>query len=215
MLAWSRPKRSSVPGRKFATTTSARSQRARADSRSSSRRRSSTSERLLRFAALKYVAPPLASNGGPQRRVSSPSGDSIFTTSAPRSPSVWPTSGPASTREKSATRSPSSAAATASGGDAAREDLREHREVDVAARHDAHDLPLAGLASERGGGRERARPLGDHPRALGEQPDRRGDIVERRRPRRVEELRGVLPHARDQRAAARAVDPRRPVLDRG
>src|SRR4051794_24500159 len=180
MLAWSRPKRSSVPGRKFATTTSARSQRARADSRSSSRRRSSTSERLLRFAALKYVAPPRASNGGPQRRVSSPSGDSIFTTSAPRSPRVWPTRGPASTREKSATSRPSSAAATASGGGAAGEDLREHGEVDVAAGHDAHDLPLPRLARERGGKGERARSLGDHPRALRQHPDGRGDVVERR-----------------------------------
>ncbi len=48
-------------------------------------------------------------HGGPQARVSSPpSGRSTLMTSAPRSPSSIAASGPASTREKSATRIPSS-----------------------------------------------------------------------------------------------------------
>ena len=48
-------------------------------------------------------------HGGPQARVSSPpSGRSTLITSAPRSPSSIAASGPASTREKSATRIPSS-----------------------------------------------------------------------------------------------------------
>src|SRR5271166_3920121 len=48
-------------------------------------------------------------NGGPQRRVSSPSGLSTLTTSAPRSASVCPAVGPASTRASSTTRIPLSA----------------------------------------------------------------------------------------------------------
>src|SRR5213083_2888434 len=48
-------------------------------------------------------------NGGPQARVSSPpSGRSTFHTSAPRSPSIWVAYGPASTRERSRTTTPSS-----------------------------------------------------------------------------------------------------------
>src|SRR5271169_1394437 len=48
-------------------------------------------------------------NGGPQRRVSSPSGLSTLMTSAPRSASVCPVVGPASTRASSTTRTPASA----------------------------------------------------------------------------------------------------------
>src|SRR5882724_10742544 len=48
-------------------------------------------------------------NGGPQARVSSPSGLSTLMTSAPRSASVCPVVGPASTRESSSTRTPASA----------------------------------------------------------------------------------------------------------
>ena len=54
--------------------------------------------------------PGLATQGGPQVRVSSPApGGSTLITSAPRSPSIWAHSGPASTRVRSRTRMPSSA----------------------------------------------------------------------------------------------------------
>ena len=55
------------------------------------------------------------------------------------------------------------------------------------------DLPVAGAAAS--GGRERERPgaLGDHARALGEQPHGRGGLVERTRERAVEQLRRAAP----------------------
>ena len=60
------------------------------------------------------TSPRRSRHGGPQARVSSPpSGRSTLTTSAPRSPSSIAASGPASTREKSATRMPSSGAIAA------------------------------------------------------------------------------------------------------
>ena len=49
--------------------------------------RSSTTLRLLRFTAWKLQAMP-AWKGGPQPRASSPSGRSIFTTSAPSMPRI-------------------------------------------------------------------------------------------------------------------------------
>src|SRR5260221_9562073 len=48
-------------------------------------------------------------NGGPQARVSSSAGGSTLITSAPWSPSIIVQIGPASTRERSMTRRPSSA----------------------------------------------------------------------------------------------------------
>src|SRR5215217_2487294 len=50
--------------------------------------------------------------GGPQRRVSSPSGLSTLTTSAPRSASTCPAHGPARIRASSTTLSPASGAIT-------------------------------------------------------------------------------------------------------
>src|SRR5690606_41023951 len=47
-------------------------------------------------------------NGGPQRRVSSPSGASTLITSAPRSASVCPAHGPARMRASSTTFNPAS-----------------------------------------------------------------------------------------------------------
>ena len=69
--------------------------------------RSTPIERLLRFTLSKYeVLPGLV--GTPLSRVSSPrSGCSTLMTRAPRSASVMVASGPARTREKSATRTPS------------------------------------------------------------------------------------------------------------
>src|SRR5579859_950536 len=69
--------------------------------------RSSTTDRLFRLTARKYVATP-SLVGGTQRRVSSPSGLSTLITSAPRSASSIVQYGPASTREKSATMRPDS-----------------------------------------------------------------------------------------------------------
>ena len=72
--------------------------------------RSIVTDRLFRFTERKYVATPSASYGGPHSRVSSPvPGRSTLTTSAPRSASSIVAYGPASTREKSAIRTPSSA----------------------------------------------------------------------------------------------------------
>ena len=54
-----------------------------------------------------------------------------------------------------------------------RDQLRcELRQVDIAARDDADDRPLARPAGQRRGQRQRAGAFGDHPRLLGEQPHR-------------------------------------------
>ena len=61
---------------------------------------------MLRFAERKYVDSRASSgptNGGPHERVSSPVGDSILITRAPRSPSIIPACGPASARVRSRT----------------------------------------------------------------------------------------------------------------
>ena len=50
--------------------------------------------------------------------------------------------------------------------------LGEFAEVDVAARDDADDRPLAGLAAQRRGQRQRAGAFGDDPRLFGHQPHR-------------------------------------------
>ena len=63
--------------------------------------------------------------------------------------------------------------------------------------------------------RQRTRALRDHPSPLGDQPHSVGDLAERQRERAVQELRCVLPDARDQLTAARAVDEGRLVFDRG
>ena len=76
-------------------------------------RRSTRMDRLLRLTARKYAAVrvPAASSpthGGPQPRVASPSGGSTLMTSAPRSASTIVAYGPASTVERSITRTPAS-----------------------------------------------------------------------------------------------------------
>src|SRR5271157_2906923 len=68
-------------------------------------------------------------NGGPQRRVSSPSGLSTLITSAPRSASVWPVQGPARMRASSTTLTPERAVTSKERLDArlgAAEDQRVH-----------------------------------------------------------------------------------------
>src|SRR6185437_1309190 len=80
-------------------------------------------------------------NGGPQARVSSPSGLSTLITSAPRSASVCPIVGPASTRASSTTRTPASAAVIAEG-----------LVVDVAARCPLHHASHGPLPPLRRGG---------------------------------------------------------------
>ena len=97
-----------VPVRKFSTSTSARATRALATATSVSERRSRVMLCLERLTHSKYDD-PLPVHGGPHCRVSSPvPGRSTLTTSAPRSASVMVARGPASTRVKSATRTPSS-----------------------------------------------------------------------------------------------------------
>jgi hypothetical protein len=104
------PHFSSVPGRKFSTTTSALSIRARATSRPSGARRSRVTELLLR---------PITGHQGewplglvrPHWRIGSPAlGSSSLMTSAPKSPSTWPQNGPAISEPISMTRRPFSGA---------------------------------------------------------------------------------------------------------
>src|SRR5262249_41184254 len=60
--------------------------------------------RLLRLIERKYVLMPLT-NGGPQRRVSSPrGGGSTLTTVAPMSPSIIVQNGPERIRDRSSTK---------------------------------------------------------------------------------------------------------------
>src|SRR5213594_1724450 len=102
-----RPSRSIVPGRKFSTTTSLLRARVRRISRPSRALRLSVTLFLPRLTDMKYVASP-ATNGG-HFRVSSPlPGSSTLTTSAPMSASIMVQNGPASTRVRSSTRTPSS-----------------------------------------------------------------------------------------------------------
>ena len=109
IASWPRPRRSNVPGRKDSTTTSARAHRRRASSRSPCVLEVEHDRALVAVQA-EEVGRALGGVGGPQLRVSSPPpGRSTLTTSAPRSPSVIVHSGPARTREKSATSRPSSA----------------------------------------------------------------------------------------------------------
>src|SRR5215510_6125104 len=101
------PSRSIVPGRKFSTTTSLRRASFRRISRPSGALRLSVTLFLPRLTDMKYVASP-ATKGG-HFRVSSPlPGSSILTTSAPMSASIIVQNGPARTRVRSSTRTPSS-----------------------------------------------------------------------------------------------------------
>src|SRR5262249_19666939 len=101
------PSRSIGRGRKFSTTTSLLRARLRRMSGPSRALRLSVTLFLPRLTDMKYVASP-ATNGG-HFRVSSPlPGSSILTTSAPMSASIIVQNGPARTRVRSSTRTPSS-----------------------------------------------------------------------------------------------------------
>src|SRR6266511_2757917 len=99
-----RPRRASVPGRKFSIKTSERSISCSSTASSSARLRSSEIPTLLRFTSRKYVLAP--STNGPNVRASSPRGGSTLITSAPRSASNMPQNGPARTLPSSSTRTP-------------------------------------------------------------------------------------------------------------
>src|SRR5882672_2059213 len=107
--AWyPKPSFSSTPGRKFSTSTSARSTSFQSTSCPPGDLRSSPMLRLLRLIDRKYVLMPLT-NGGPQSLVSSPrGGGSTFTTVAPMSPSIMVQKGPERIRDKSSTKMSSS-----------------------------------------------------------------------------------------------------------
>src|SRR5262245_23277120 len=106
------PIRSAVPGRKFCTKTSAPAVRRRSSSRPRGWRRSSTSERLLRFTVAKVGAIPRGP--APIRRTRSPEpGASTLITSAPWSPSIMVASGPEIMLVQSITRTPASGPDTA------------------------------------------------------------------------------------------------------
>src|SRR3954469_22052649 len=109
-LAWTSsgpsPHFSIVPGRKFSSTTSADSHRRIAIAWPSASRRLSVTERLLR-ARIDHHSEWSLWRRRPQSRIASPDpGASIFTTSAPKSPSSVPTYGPASSWPNSITRRP-------------------------------------------------------------------------------------------------------------
>src|ERR1700754_4740786 len=110
LTAWTssgpRPQRSIVPGRKFSTMMSASWARRRPTAWPSSVRRLSVTERLLR-ARIDHQSEWSLWRRRPQSRIASPfGGASIFTTSAPKSPSRVPTYGPASSWPNSITRRP-------------------------------------------------------------------------------------------------------------
>ena len=86
-------------------TTSARAASRWATAAPSGSFRSIAIDRLLRFTWRKY-ADSSPANGGPHRRVPSPSGRSTLTTSAPRSPSIMVQYGPARIWVRSSTRMP-------------------------------------------------------------------------------------------------------------
>src|SRR5918997_2695265 len=96
----------------FSITTSAPAASLLTISRPSALFRSTPIERLFRFTERKYAdsrASPSPAKGGPQWRVSSPRwGCSTLTPSAPRSASTIVAYGPARTRERSRTLTPSS-----------------------------------------------------------------------------------------------------------
>ncbi len=101
------PHRSSVPGRKFSTSTSASA----ASRRSTSAPRSSPmlmpTVRLLRDSSFHHNGTP--SLAAPWPRIPSPFwGCSTLMTSAPKSPRIWQHSGPARIVDTSSTRSPAS-----------------------------------------------------------------------------------------------------------
>ena len=99
-----KPILASTPGRKFSTSTSARSSSLASTALPSSLRRSNTTERLLRLTLAKYQERPFITSPWP--RTVSPCGVSILMTSAPRSASSMLENGPDSTRVRSTTRMP-------------------------------------------------------------------------------------------------------------
>src|SRR6266850_2628204 len=106
--SYPKPSFSSTPGRKFSTSTSARSTSFQSTSCPPGDLRSSPMLRLLRLIDRKYVLIPLT-NGGPQSLVSSPrGGGSTLTTVAPMSPSIIVQKGPDRMRERSSTNTSSS-----------------------------------------------------------------------------------------------------------
>src|SRR3990172_8985778 len=105
-----RPSSSTCPGRRFCSSTSARStMKSTRRARCAGSRSSHTTERLLRLIAWKVAAAP-SRKGGPHLRASSPPGFSILTTSAPRSPSTSPAQGAATLWPSSTTTMPASGA---------------------------------------------------------------------------------------------------------
>src|SRR6185295_7825265 len=205
LRAWTssgpRPHFSIVPGRKFSSTTSAPSQRRIATRWPSASRRFSVTDRLLR-ARIDHHSEWSLWRRRPQSRIASPRGGaSIFTTSAPKSPSSVPTYGPASSCPNSTTRRPwsgpsASAARSPSPSLVVIDHLREelgraddvhpHRrfgEPRLAALEPAQDLAVAEqrLRALRvvvpEGGAEHARDTGDgaHRRLEPRRPRRRDD----------------------------------------
>ena len=106
MFSYPSPKPSRRPGRRFCTKMSASFAMPRTMSAPSGRFMSMTTLRLLR-PMLRNVADSPATNGGPERRTSSPpSGFSILMTSAPMSPKSMEQNGPAMICVTSMTRTP-------------------------------------------------------------------------------------------------------------
>src|SRR6218665_353736 len=100
------PQPSSVPGRKFSISTSAPAISRRAMSWPSLWRKSSAIERLLRDCTCHQTEVPPSSSMRQLRSGSPAPGGSILITSAPKSPRVSPTKGPAISWPISITRRP-------------------------------------------------------------------------------------------------------------
>src|SRR5436190_10258116 len=107
--AYPKPSSARLPGRKFSMRTSALSMSCLSAAAPSGVFKSMATLFLLRLSARKKLpSPPMY---GAHARVSSPCcGSSIFSTSAPMSPSIIVQKGPATTRVRSMTRSPCSGA---------------------------------------------------------------------------------------------------------
>ena len=133
-----RPRRRIAPGRRFSTSTSAWSARARKAALPSSDFRSRATERLPRLSRRKGELSP-STNGPVLRTGSPPSGLSTLTTSAPRSASCMVANGAAMKTPTSSTRTPASAPPPVMSR-AARRDSR--RPGDVRGGAAAHPLPL-------------------------------------------------------------------------
>jgi len=95
----------------------------------------------------------------------------------------------------------------------AAEQRAELIKIDIAARHDAGDFAAPSLAGHGAGHRAGARALGHDAIALGEEPERRGDLLQAGDERAVDQAPRSIEHLGEDRLAADPVDEGRGVID--